>query len=174
MKIKKSCINKIAAMICGNEPFTYYPYRSSSYLTKFFVELDLDYIHDGSTRSAWVENALNEINIDTDSDDLPSSELIKIIESLLSPDNFLFDEKYDLDKARESIQEILKINNLKDVMQQNGEIKVKSLTTNYVSDHLERGAIPEKIITFCPSVFKIPDKEINPDLIYHLERSQLA
>ncbi len=40
---------RLAGMICGDEPFTYFPYRSSSKLTRFFVGLDLNYVHDGST-----------------------------------------------------------------------------------------------------------------------------
>lgn len=49
MKIGAAGLMKLAEMICGDDPFRSFPYRSSSYLTRFFVDLDLDYVHDGST-----------------------------------------------------------------------------------------------------------------------------
>ncbi len=57
MKIGAAGIMKFAEMICGDDPFRSFPYRSSSYLTRFFVDLDLDYVHDGSTRRVWVNDA---------------------------------------------------------------------------------------------------------------------
>lgn len=43
-------ITRLAEMICGDAPFDFFPYRSSSSLTRFFVDLDMEYVHDGSTR----------------------------------------------------------------------------------------------------------------------------
>jgi len=52
-------------MICGNQPKDVKPnhfrYRSSSYLTEFFQDCDTDYVHDGSTRYAWVADVLKKI-----------------------------------------------------------------------------------------------------------------
>jgi len=38
-----------------------FPYRSSSYITQFFEECDLDFAHDGSTRWAWTADRLAEL-----------------------------------------------------------------------------------------------------------------
>ena len=38
-----------------------FPYRSSSYITQFFEECDLDFVHDGSTRWAWTAERLAEL-----------------------------------------------------------------------------------------------------------------
>ena len=47
-------------MICGNES-KYFKYRSSSYLSEFFEECDMEqYVHDGSTRKWWVASVLDE------------------------------------------------------------------------------------------------------------------
>jgi hypothetical protein len=39
----------------------HFPYRSSSYITQFFEECDLDFVHDGSTRWAWTSDRLEEL-----------------------------------------------------------------------------------------------------------------
>ncbi len=62
MVIGSGGLLKLSEMICGDSPFTFFPYRSSSYLTRFFVDLDFDYVHDGSTRRHWVNDALKELN----------------------------------------------------------------------------------------------------------------
>ena len=46
-------------MICGN--VEHFHYRSSSYLTEFFEDCDLEYAHDGSTRWAWVAEKIEEV-----------------------------------------------------------------------------------------------------------------
>lgn len=50
-------------MICGNFPAetSFFPYRSSSYITRFFRDADIDFAHDGSTRNWWVANVLEQI-----------------------------------------------------------------------------------------------------------------
>jgi len=51
MKFKNRNLRAIAEIIIGDAKF--FPYRSSSYITQFFEECDLDFVHDGSTRWAW-------------------------------------------------------------------------------------------------------------------------
>ena len=97
--IGKAGLSKLSDMICGNSPFEFFPYRSSSYLTRFFIDLDLDYTHDGSTRSNWVSEVLTELNNKPPvAAGLPSREMTKVIEYLLHPDHFLFDSKVDRQK----------------------------------------------------------------------------
>ncbi|WP_071514934.1 hypothetical protein [Francisella sp. TX07-6608] len=59
---KEYFLDHFAKMICGDEPYDYFTYRSSSKLTRFFQELDLPYTHDGSTRRLWVKSILEDIN----------------------------------------------------------------------------------------------------------------
>lgn len=59
MKFRHRNVRKIAEMIIGdNDKFTY---RSSSNITKFFEECDLDFRHDGTTRWAWTTDRLTEL-----------------------------------------------------------------------------------------------------------------
>lgn len=51
--------NELADMVCGNvdhpDDVSNFPYRSSTYLTEFFEECDMEkFVHDGSTRKRWV------------------------------------------------------------------------------------------------------------------------
>ena len=59
MKFKPRNLRAIAEMVIGDvEHFTR---RSSFYITKFFEECDLDFVHDGSTRSIWTSQRLEEL-----------------------------------------------------------------------------------------------------------------
>src|ERR1700730_9880386 len=63
MKLRRRTLDELAEMICGNanSDTSRFPYRSSSYLTRFFQDADTEYRHDGSTRAWWVANTLEEI-----------------------------------------------------------------------------------------------------------------
>lgn len=59
MKFRNRNLRAIAEMIIGdNDKFHY---RSSSYITEFFEECDLDYVHDGSTRWSWTVDVIEEL-----------------------------------------------------------------------------------------------------------------
>ncbi|RTY72566.1 hypothetical protein EKL97_13110 [Flavobacterium sp. LS1P28] len=109
MKISRPAITKLSEMICGNEAFNHFSYRSSSQLTKFFIDNDLDFVHDGSTRHSWVQDVLNKLNEQSSEiENLPNRDLIKVIISLVNPDYYLFDEKLDHKKAVEDVNKALK------------------------------------------------------------------
>lgn len=59
MQWKSRNLRALAEIICGN--VSYFQYRSSSYITEFFDDCELNYRHDGSTRWAWVAQCLEEI-----------------------------------------------------------------------------------------------------------------
>lgn len=63
MNFKRRTLMQIADMICGNFPEeeSFFIYRSSSYLTEFFSDIETDYAHDGSTRQYWVADTLEKI-----------------------------------------------------------------------------------------------------------------
>jgi len=156
---------KLAEMICGNEAFPHFPYRSSSFLTKFFIDLDLDYVHDGTTRAVWVQDTLNELNDKGDSESkTPSREICKVIESLVDPDYFLFDDNLEHEKAIQDVNKVLRTNGLILKTQTNGQSKISLLNGEYISTAIKE-VDSLKRITFTPSIFKIPEKKINENLI---------
>lgn len=59
MKWKPRNLRALANIVCGNDQ--YFHYRSSSYITEFFEDCELEFRHDGSTRWAWVSDRLEEV-----------------------------------------------------------------------------------------------------------------
>lgn len=85
MKFRDRTIEQIADMICGNnELVKNFLYRSSSRLTQFFLDVDMHYTHDGSSRKWWVKDRLKEI-LDSpypDKQTLPEG-FLKVIQNLM-------------------------------------------------------------------------------------------
>jgi hypothetical protein len=90
--------------------------------------------------------------------------MVVVLENLLHPDHFLFDPKVDIEKAKEAVKDSLQVYNLAIAEQPNGLIRVCPLLGEFIStDHQE--ILYEKIITFKPSVFQVPSKPLNNELI---------
>ena len=139
MRIGPAGLAKLAEMICGDAPFTYFPYRSSSYLSRFFQDLDLDYTHDGSTRRHWVRSVLDELNKRPSSkEDTPPPEMIKVIEYLLHPDHFTGYEGGDQEKALAAVKESLKTYGLRVFLNSRTKVACLSSRTRRDSPHSRR------------------------------------
>ncbi len=59
MKFKNRNLRTIAELVIGDAE--HFQYRSSSYITQFFEECDLEFVHDGSTRWVWTAERLGEL-----------------------------------------------------------------------------------------------------------------
>ena len=64
--MRRKTLNELADMICGNldhpNGVSNFQYRSSSYLTGFFEDCDMQqFVHDNSTRKSWVAGVLDQI-----------------------------------------------------------------------------------------------------------------
>ena len=165
MEIGSGGLLKIAEMVCGDSPFNFFPYRSSSILTRFFIDLNMDYVHDGSTRRHWVNDVLKELSAKPSvTPNMPSKEIVKIIESLVHPEHFLSNENVNREKALEALTACLRNYDLTIAEQPNGKVKVCPLHGEFIStDHEEIPA--EKLITFKPSVFSPPNKPQDENLV---------
>lgn len=167
MKIGNAAIGKLARMICGDAPYNeIFPYRSSSYLTSFFEELDLDYVHDGSTRFWWVRSVLEELNEESEaSTSLPSDNLIRVIEYLVDPDQFDSINGLDQNVAVEKINECLRRYELTiQIDKQTGNVDLCSSSGEFISTAIMRPK-NNKTITFSPSVFSIPELKQDNTLV---------
>jgi len=169
MKLNSNVISNLALMVCGDGKYKdIFPYRSSSYLTEFFRNLDLDYVHDGSTRRFWVQNVLDEINRKDNKtkENVPSLEIIKVVGQLLHPSIFITDNpSLNREKAVEMMNELLKSENL--IVKIDMQTRLPQLMENrgeFISTAIsERKA--QRTITFCPDVFKIPEETIDLNLV---------
>lgn len=82
MKWKNKTLRELADIICGNTE--HFKYRSSSYITEFFEDCDLDYAHDGTTRWAWVSARLEEVlSLPHSNPCVPPDAFVRIIRSVL-------------------------------------------------------------------------------------------
>jgi hypothetical protein len=167
MQLRQSTISNIAKMVCGDPPYNeIFPYRSSSYLTRFFEELDLPYVHDGSTRFWWVRSVLYELNAKTPQPEgLPSRELTKVIEYIVHPDHFVVSAGSNQQKAIDSMNEVLRSHELQvNPDAKTGITSLRSTSGQFVSTAVERSKV-QRTITFCPTVFAIPEMDVQEKLV---------
>lgn len=167
MKLGNATIGKLARMICGDEPYnTVFPYRSSSYLTSFFEETELDYVHDGSTRYWWVRSVILDLNeLEEASENLPSNELVRVITYLVDPDHFDGDVQKKQKHAIEVINESLKRYDLLiERDDRTGNVKLCISNESYVSTAVAQNIV-RRTITFSPAVFSVPEKDPDPKLV---------
>lgn len=110
MKWKNRNLRELADIICGNpEPgeVSYFRYRSSSYLTEFFEDCDLDFAHDGSTRWAWVAARLEEVlAMPHPGPSVPPDAFVRIIRAVLDKGDAQKDDP-DRRKALDNLNIVL-------------------------------------------------------------------
>jgi hypothetical protein len=86
MKFKERTLMQVADMICGNfeSESSFFRYRSSNYLTEFFRDCDIDYVHDGSTRNYLVAETLRKILAEPQSNaNTPPETFSRVIRTLM-------------------------------------------------------------------------------------------
>lgn len=91
MQFKRRTLKQIAELICGNGEMNaprYFPYRTSSSLTEFFEDIEMDYVHDGSTRVWWVVDTLEEILKEPQpSSNVPPDTFCRVIKRLMDKED---------------------------------------------------------------------------------------
>lgn len=116
MKFKRRNAAALADLICGNlgsdnpgfgETPKYFPYRSSSYITEFFADLDTEWVHDGSTRQRWVADVIESILDEPhDGPGQPPQTFCRLIDQLMDPRDAL-NEGADRPQGLAQLNEIL-------------------------------------------------------------------
>ena len=105
MKWKNRNLRELAHIVCGD--VDHFRYRSSSYLTEFFQDCDLDYVHDGSTRWAWVAHKLEEVlALPHATSSVPPDAFIRIIRAALEMSEAQ-EGDFDRSKALASLNAVL-------------------------------------------------------------------
>lgn len=116
MKFKRRNSAALADLICGNigaddpgvgETPKYFPYRSSSYITEFFADLDTDWKHDGTTRQWWVADVVDAILAEPhEGPEHPPETFCRLIDQLMDPRDAL-NEGADRTNALAQLNEVL-------------------------------------------------------------------
>lgn len=133
MKLTLSTLKVLSEMICGGSGgngfnWENFPYRSSWYLTQFFIACDLDFQHDGSTRQPWVFDVVKQLNdFPSDNPSLPSPEIIRVIQQLADPVEFVRASK-DHVAALSDLNKVLHRDGLQ-VLIADGQVIVENLKT---------------------------------------------
>ena len=105
MKWKNRNLRELAHIICGD--VQHFRYRSSSYITEFFQDCDLDYIHDGSTRWSWVASKIDEVlALPHSKQTVPPDAFIRIIRAVLDRSDAQADDP-DRNKALKTLNFVL-------------------------------------------------------------------
>lgn len=117
MKFRRHNLDDLGDLVCGNlgsdppkegEEPRYFRYRSSTYLTRFFQELDTDWAHDGSTRHRWVADVLESMLKEPHNGPThPPDIMCRVIDHLMAPADAL-NEGPDRPNALRMLNAILK------------------------------------------------------------------
>ncbi|MBY5461843.1 PDDEXK family nuclease [Rhizobium leguminosarum] len=135
MKWKKRNVRALADIICGNDEHQkLFRYRSSSYLTEFFEDCDLEYVHDGSTRWAWVADRLEEVFAQPHSGpNLPPTAFIRIIRNLLAQTEAAEGDG-DRIKALAALNSVLTAEGWEAFYDEHGISQLRHVATNTIAD----------------------------------------
>lgn len=96
---------------------------------------------------------------------MPSREITKAIEYLLHPDRFIGREDWDHDTAVETFNDLLRPDELTVVKDsQTHTVKLAPVHGEFVSSAIEE-VTPERLITFSPNVFAVPNKALQDNLV---------
>lgn len=131
MKWRSRNLRALAHIVCGDTEF--FRYRSSSYITEFFQDCDLDYVHDGSTRWAWVAEKLDEVlALPQSSPSVPSDAFIRIIRATLDKGDAQ-DGDPDRIKAITNLNVVLSREGWEAFYDENGIGQLRHIATNTIA-----------------------------------------
>jgi len=131
MKWKNRNLRALADIVCGNA--AHFPYRSSSFITEFFEDCGLDYIHDGSTRWAWVASRLEEVLAQPRSGpNMPPDAFARIIRNVLDRGEAQEGDP-DRSKALASLNVVLGSEGWEAFYDENGVGQLRHVATNTIA-----------------------------------------
>ena len=82
MQWKARNLRELGRIVCGDAD--YFHYRSSKYITEFFEDCDLDFVHRGETRPTWTAERLGEVlSMPHSSPSVPPDAFLRVIQRVL-------------------------------------------------------------------------------------------
>ena len=131
MKWKSRNLRALADIVCGN--VDHFLYRSSSYITEFFEDCELDFVHDGSTRWAWVADRLEEVlALPHPGPNMPPDAFVRIIRNVLDKSEAQEGDE-DRSKALAALNVVLASEGWEAFYDENGVGQLRHIATNTVA-----------------------------------------
>lgn len=82
MQWKARNLRELGRIVCGDAD--YFHYRSSKYITEFFEDCELDFVHRGETRPTWTAERLGEVlSMPHSSPSVPPDAFLRVIQRVL-------------------------------------------------------------------------------------------
>ena len=132
MKWKPRNLRALANIVCGNDQ--YFHYRSSMYITEFFEDCDLEFVHDGSTRWAWVSDRLEEVMaMPHPSPSVPPDAFIRVIRRVLDKAK-ADDDDPGRSKALDALNVVLGREGWQAFYDENGVGQLRHIATNTLAE----------------------------------------
>lgn len=132
VKWKDRNLRELARIVVGDAD--HFQYRSSSYITEFFQDCDLGYVHDGSTRWAWVAARLADVlAMPHSGPTVPPGAFIKIIRSVLDKGDAQKDDP-DRSKALASVNLVLVREGWQAFYDEHGIGQLRHIATNTIAE----------------------------------------
>ncbi|MFJ7286095.1 hypothetical protein [Pseudomonas sp. NPDC099000] len=133
MKWRSRTLEEIADMICGNGDNAPFKYRSSSHITRFFRDVDTDYVHDGSTRNYWVAGVLQELlEMPHANAQTPSNVFCQVISTLMDPAD-AFNEDSKREGALKLLNATLKREGFESFYAEDGQCYLRHIGTSTIA-----------------------------------------
>ena len=132
MKWKNRSLRELANIVIGDAD--HFRYRSSSYISEFFQDCDLDYVHDGSTRWAWTASRLEEVlGQPHPSASVPPDAFVRIIRAVLDKGEAQ-DGDSDRGKALAALNIVLAREGWEAFYDEHGIGQIRHIATNTIAE----------------------------------------
>ncbi|MEJ3743139.1 hypothetical protein WEI85_07620 [Actinomycetes bacterium KLBMP 9797] len=139
MKFKQHTLTLLGEIIVGNpgkgdvDGVHYFPYRSSSFITDFFHEIETEYTHDGSTRHRWAAEVVEKILLEPQAGEhIPPDTFARLIRRLMDPDEAT-NEGRDRPRALERLNAALARENFEAFYAEDNQCYLRHVPTNTIA-----------------------------------------
>lgn len=132
MKWRDRNLEALANIVIGD--VDHFEYRSSSYITRFFADCDLDYRHDGSTRRVWVAERLKEVlSMPHPRPSVPPDAFVRVIRRVLEKDEAQEGDE-SRDKALAALNAVMAREGWEAFYDEHGTGQLRHIATNTVAE----------------------------------------
>lgn len=131
MKWKPRNLRELARMVVGDVEF--FPYRSSKYITEFFEDCELEFVHKGETRPVWAAERIEEVlAMPHPTPSVMPDAFLRIIRRLLDKGE-VEDDDADRNKALAALNIVLAREGWASLYDENGIAQLRHVATNTIA-----------------------------------------